>query len=86
MGDEKVGGRGGAHAGCQPPSLKRGLSAGLSYDVSDNFTVDMAYTHVFIDDADIDTRQPGGLLRTIAAQAIAVADRICGTRATAPPA
>ena len=35
------------------------LSAGLSYDVSDNFTVDVAYTHVFIDDADIDTRQPG---------------------------
>jgi long-chain fatty acid transport protein len=37
------------------------LSAGLSYDVSDNFTVDVAYTHVFIDDADIDTRQPGAL-------------------------
>jgi long-chain fatty acid transport protein len=34
------------------------LSAGLSYDVSDNFTVDVAYTHVFIDDADINTRQP----------------------------
>ena len=34
------------------------MSAGLSYDVSDNFTVDVAYTHVFIDDADIDTRQP----------------------------
>jgi long-chain fatty acid transport protein len=34
------------------------LSAGLSYDVSDNFTVDVAYTHVFIADADIDTRQP----------------------------
>jgi len=35
------------------------LSAGLSYDVSDNFTVDVAYTHVFIDDAEINTRQPG---------------------------
>jgi long-chain fatty acid transport protein len=35
------------------------LSAGLSYDVSDSFTVDVAYTHVFISDADIDTRQPG---------------------------
>jgi cation diffusion facilitator CzcD-associated flavoprotein CzcO len=33
-----------------------------------------------------DTRQPGGLLRTIAAQALAVADRICGTHATAQPA
>ena len=30
-----------------------------------------------------DTRQPGGLLRTIAAQALAVADRICGAPATA---
>ena len=39
------------------------LSAGLSYDVSDNFTVDVAYTHVFIDDADINTRQPGAARR-----------------------
>jgi long-chain fatty acid transport protein len=35
------------------------LTAGLSYAVSDNFVVDVAYTHIFIDDADIDTRQPG---------------------------
>jgi long-chain fatty acid transport protein len=35
------------------------LSAGLSYDVSDNFTVDVAYTHVFISDADVNTRQSG---------------------------
>ncbi len=35
------------------------LSAGLSYAVSDNFVVDVAYTHIFIDDADIDTRQSG---------------------------
>lgn len=35
------------------------LSAGLSYDISDNFTVDVAYTHVFIEDATINTRQPG---------------------------
>jgi len=35
------------------------LSAGLSYTVSDNFTVDMAYTHVFIDSGDINTTQPG---------------------------
>jgi long-chain fatty acid transport protein len=35
------------------------LSAGLSYDVSDSFTVDVAYTHVFIDDADINTSQTG---------------------------
>ncbi len=34
------------------------LSAGLSYDVSDNFTVDVAYTHVFIADADINTASP----------------------------
>jgi cation diffusion facilitator CzcD-associated flavoprotein CzcO len=33
-----------------------------------------------------DTRQPGGLLRTIAAQALAVADRICGAPATTPAA
>jgi long-chain fatty acid transport protein len=38
------------------------LSAGLSYDVSDNFTVDVAYTHVFIEDATINTRQPGAAL------------------------
>jgi long-chain fatty acid transport protein len=38
------------------------LSAGLSYDVSDNFTVDVAYTHVFIADADINTsRTTGGV-------------------------
>jgi long-chain fatty acid transport protein len=35
------------------------LSAGLSYDISDNFTVDVAYTHVFISDADVNTRQSG---------------------------
>lgn len=35
------------------------LSAGLSYDVSDSFTVDVAYTHVFIDDADVNTSQTG---------------------------
>lgn len=35
------------------------LSAGLSYDVSDNFTVDVAYTHIFISDSDVNTRQPG---------------------------
>jgi len=33
-----------------------------------------------------DTRQPGGLLRTIAAQSRAVADRICATHTTARPA
>jgi long-chain fatty acid transport protein len=38
------------------------LSAGLSYTVSDNFTVDMAYTHVFIDSGDINTTQPGATL------------------------
>ena len=35
------------------------LSAGLSYDVSDSFTVDVAYTHVFIADADVNTSQTG---------------------------
>ena len=35
------------------------VSAGLSYDVSDSFTVDVAYTHVFIDDADVNTSQTG---------------------------
>jgi hypothetical protein len=33
-----------------------------------------------------DTRQPGGLLRTIAAQALAVAESICSAPATTPAA
>lgn len=40
------------------------LSAGLSYDVSDNFTVDVAYTHVFIADADINTSRTTGVVTT----------------------
>jgi long-chain fatty acid transport protein len=46
------------------------LSAGLSYDVSDNFTVDVAYTHVFIADADINTsRTTGGVTTNTRASA-----------------
>jgi long-chain fatty acid transport protein len=35
------------------------LSAGASYDFSESLTVDVAYTHVFVSEADIDTRSPG---------------------------
>ena len=35
------------------------LSAGASYDISDNFAVDVAYAHIFIDEVDINTTQPG---------------------------
>jgi len=33
------------------------LSAGASYNISENFAVDVAYTHVFIDKVDINTTQ-----------------------------
>jgi len=35
------------------------LSAGASYNLTENFAVDVAYTHIFIDTVDINTRQTG---------------------------
>ncbi|UEM04674.1 outer membrane protein transport protein [Skermanella rosea] len=44
-----------------PDADRYWLSAGASYALSESFVVDVAYTHIIIDDADINTTQPGAV-------------------------
>ncbi|WP_158044041.1 OmpP1/FadL family transporter [Skermanella pratensis] len=44
-----------------PDADRYWLSAGASYTLSESFVVDVAYTHIIIDDADINTTQPGAV-------------------------
>src|SRR3712207_8263803 len=40
-------------------TLFRSLTAGASYNLTQNFVVDVAYAHIFIDTVDINTQQAG---------------------------
>lgn len=39
------------------------LSAGASYEINESFVIDAAFTHIFIDDAEVDVLRNGGFAR-----------------------